>query len=125
MHVDQHLNELKCCMPHVPEHFVDKDPKLFSCGHPVCSLCIIKIANNESCIGTLCSRCNQANHLDLKTIPIVSFANTMFELSLADFSKTLYKKLEKVGIEISCETIYLKYFEKNSFFHIFKPIRKV
>ncbi len=55
------LEELKCCMHDLPEHFA-KEPKLLSCGHPVCQMCIEYKTNDDDEIK--CSRCNNVNSLD-------------------------------------------------------------
>jgi hypothetical protein len=98
MNNEKFLNLLKCCMPDKPEHFV-QDPKLLSCGHPICNQCITdKLGGNF--IGIVCVQCKQSNVLDLKTIPILTFSKTMLEMGLTDFSKILQTKLESLRKKI-------------------------
>ena len=79
----------------LPEHFV-KEPKLLSCGHPVCQMCIEHTANDE----IKCSRCNKVNTLDLDTAPLVPKAEKMIESNLEQLSKVLYGKIKNAENEI-------------------------
>ena len=82
------LEELKCCVHGLPEHFV-KEPRLLSCGHAVCQKCIKSRTNDE----IECSRCNMVNTFDLDTAPLVSMAATMIESHLEQLSKALYSQI--------------------------------
>jgi hypothetical protein len=89
------LEELKCCVHGLPEHFV-KGPKLLSCGHPVCQTCIEYTINDE----IKCSRCNKVNSFDLDTASLVTMATTMIELNLEQLSKALYGQMTNAESEI-------------------------
>jgi hypothetical protein len=89
------LEELKCCLHGLPEHFV-KEPKLLSCGHPACQMCIENKTNDE----IKCYRCNKVNSLDLDTAPLVSMAETMIESNLEHLSKALNSQIKNSENEI-------------------------
>ena len=94
------LEELKCSVHGLPEHFV-KEPKFLSCGHPVCQICTKYHTNNDDEIK--CSRCNKINTLDLDTYPWVRMAATMIELNLEQMSKALYSQIKNAENEMTGE----------------------
>ncbi len=90
------LEEFKCCVHGLPEHFV-KEPKFLSCGHPVCQMCIKYRTNNE----IQCSRCNKVNSLDLDTAPLVPMVAMMIESHLEQLSKALSNQITNAENEIT------------------------
>ncbi len=91
------LEELKCCLYGLPEHFVE-EPKLLSCGHPVCQMCIEYRTNCED--DMKCSRCSKVNSSDLDTVPLVPMASTIIESHLEQLSKALYGQIKHAENEI-------------------------
>jgi hypothetical protein len=82
----------------LPDHFV-KEPKLLSCGHPACQMCINYRADDDDEI--ICSRCNNVNSLDLDTVPLVKNKATMIESNLEQLSKALNGQNMNVENEIT------------------------
>ncbi len=81
------LEELKCSVFGLPEHFV-KEPKLLSCGHPVSN---VHMSTKSNVL--------VANSLDLDTAPR-SLTETMIKSNLEQLSKTLYSQIKNAENEI-------------------------
>jgi hypothetical protein len=88
------LNDLKCCMPNKPEHFV-RHQKILSCGHPVCSSCCA----HDTTTGIKCARCNVVNQSELSDLSSFDLINKLsekyIESNLVDFHKLLYAELKE------------------------------
>ena len=93
------LEELKCCVHGLPEHFT-KEAKLLSCGHPACHICIKYRINDEM----KCSRCNKVNSSDMDAAQSVPMVATMTESHLEQLSKALYSKITNAENEIEGNT---------------------
>jgi hypothetical protein len=93
------LEQLKCCVHGLPEHFV-KEGTFLSCGHPACHICIKYKTNDE----IQCSRCNMVNSLGMDTALSVPTVATMIEQHLEQLSKALYGQIKNAENEIEGNT---------------------
>ncbi len=89
------LNDLKCCMPNRPVHFV-QNQRILSCGHPVCSACA------ADAVDIKCVRCNALNKSELSSSfdYIDRLSEKYIESNLKDFHQALYIDLAKTIADI-------------------------
>ncbi len=91
-------------MSGLAENFVQK-PKLLSCGHPVCTVCVGKHEARED--GILCDRCNKAGSYMINTGSFVKIiTKTMIESNLEQFSRIIYDKIVSKENEITGNLTY-------------------
>jgi hypothetical protein len=89
MKYEELLNELRCCAPDRPEHYVQHQ-KILSCGDPICASCI------QDTREIRCGRCNKINQSDLNSsfTFINKISTNYIESNLSDYSKIVHSKLE-------------------------------
>jgi hypothetical protein len=111
------LNDLKCCMPDRPQHFVQSQ-KILSCGHPVCSNCI----ETDCPIGIECARCHKTNSSDLSSSfdYVNKLSEKYIESNLVELSQFLYCELKNTinDIERRGACVLLETAQNIYIFHI-------
>ncbi len=99
MDFKERLNEIRCCMPDKPEHYL-RNQVILPCGDPVCGDCL-KTSVSEF----LCGRCGKPNsRLEPQNIMsnhyIVKLSDNYIETNLNGFSTVVIDQVEHLMVEI-------------------------
>ncbi len=99
---DDLLDQHKCQIPNIPEHFVE-EALMLSCGHLICTRCKPFYVYQDYHI--ICKRCNTKNtHHDLKSAQKkrpAKAAERKIKTNMNEFSDDLYKKMLDAKTEIT------------------------
>jgi hypothetical protein len=88
-------DDFKCSIPNKIEHFV-YDPKLLSCGHSICTNCLLEVKNKT----INCNRCNQLNESELIEQPVSTALKKFIDANCKDMSRDILTKIMDTEIKV-------------------------
>jgi hypothetical protein len=105
------LHKIKCSWPNKPEHYAH-EPRLLSCGHPVCIQCIQTndTIHTSSTAKTHCFQCGKENTRDLFKSPVDEISQATIENDLKYVYDELCGKLSSTENEIESMRLTLPFF---------------